>query len=241
LLSGQSESFTYTVSWFDSSSLSKKKFLNFKGLFIRGNRSMHNQILSTHTEKPRLTIPFYFPNFALNSFTVIAFNSLFYLKGLFQRSAIQHYDPFFYPRDSIGRWNRIYGKRGLYQFQCTLPFEFAESLLIKINAKIYEYRSESFLSVLKLFGEINSPGLLSYPSPGVTLCLDFPNNGKQTRTLITYLYDLVTDCGGRLYPAKDALMTPEHFKKSYPNFEKFLKFKDPKFESLFSQRVLENL
>jgi len=95
----------------------------------------------------------------------------------------------------------------------------------------------SMLAVLKRFGDLPSPGLLSFPMPGVTLALDFPERGDGTRRLLARLERIVVEAGGRLYPAKDSAMSPEAFRAGYPALERFLPFVDPKLSSGFARRV----
>jgi len=148
-----------------------------------------------------------------------------------------HYDPFFYPLDAVKNWNRIYGKRGFFQYQFVVPFSGDSSAIREVFARIAKSGQGSFLAVLKTFGELKSPGMMSFPSPGVTLALDFPNKGTKTFELFAQLDRFLTSAGGRFYPAKDARMPAECFVKSYPNLEKFRAFIDPAFSSSFWRRV----
>ncbi len=91
---------------------------------------------------------------------------------------------------------------------------------------------------MKEFGDIPSLGLLSFPVPGLTLSMDFPNIGKPLFKLLDTLDKIVCAAGGRLYPAKDAHMSPNTFRTSFPNLEHFAKFVDPKFSSSFYRRVM---
>jgi hypothetical protein len=96
----------------------------------------------------------------------------------------------------------------------------------------------SFLAVLKTFGERAAPGLLSFPQPGVTLALDFPNLGEKTLQLFERLDAIVRSTGGRLYPAKDARMPRELFESGYPRLAEFLPFRDPGISSAMSRRLM---
>jgi decaprenylphospho-beta-D-ribofuranose 2-oxidase len=159
--------------------------------------------------KSLLTMPFNAPGFALNRYTVRAFNSLYYRMGAAKRGlSYQAWDPYFYPLDSILKWNRIYGRRGFVQFQCVLPDDSAREGLEALLSTIAEAGSSSFLSVLKKMGP--ESGGLSFPMPGYTLALDFPVSEK-VLALMDQLDAITLDHGGRFYLAKDARMRAETF------------------------------
>jgi FAD/FMN-containing dehydrogenase len=224
--------FLYTVAWLDCLGRGK----NFaRGIFFRGEHSTkQGSEVTGQPGKTLLDIPFDFPEFTLNNLTLKAFNEAFFRKNAWAEGpSVEHYDPFFYPLDSVGVWNRIYGPRGFYQFQCSVPKDTIELIL----RTIVDSGEPSFLGVLKCFGSIESPGMLSFPREGITLALDFPNKGIRTERLIRKLHEITFDAGGAIYPAKDAWMTPEEFSAFYPRWEEFSKYIDPAFSSSFWRRV----
>ena len=165
------------------------------------------------------------------------FNAAYFRQPLPDGPRCVHYRPFFYPLDGIEEWNRIYGPRGFFQFQCVVPPEAARSTLARLLDVIARDGNGSFLAVLKTFGELPSEGLLSFARPGATLALDFANRGEATRRLIAELEAIVMDAGGALYPAKDALMSPQAFRSSYPRWQEMHAAIDPAFSSQFWRRV----
>lgn len=225
----------YTVAWIDCFSSDKKLG---KGLFIRGNHSTQKVALDVHPNNKK-TIPFNFPKWSLNYLSVKAFNSLYYNQQLKrQSSGVVGYDPFFYPLDKINHWNRIYGKPGFFQYQCVVPRNQSYEQMQKILKMISQSGIGSFLVVLKMFGAYNKQGLLSFPEEGATLAMDFPNKGKKVLKLMSALDEIVLDCGGKVYPAKDARLAKASFQQMYPEFEQFKKYMDPKFSSNYLRRML---
>jgi FAD/FMN-containing dehydrogenase len=91
--------------------------------------------------------------------------------------------------------------------------------------------------VLKAFGDVPSPGLMSFPQPGITLALDFPIKPDVSFPLFERLADMTLEFGGRLYPAKDAAMTAAQFQAFYPQWEQLARFRDPLITSSFWERV----
>ncbi len=228
------EAFEYTVAWVDCSSRGRKLG---RGLFTRGNHAPGPLVASP---KPKLAAPIDAPDFALNRWTVQAFNTLYYNKQRQQvLSKEGHYESFFYPLDAVGSWNRIYGKRGFLQYQFVLPFSGDTTVISEVFDRIAASKQASFLAVLKMFGDLPSPGLLSFPRSGVTLALDFANGGAKTMTLLDELDTVVHANGGRVYPAKDARMSAAHFQASYPEWQAFRAYIDPRFSSSFWRRVTE--
>lgn len=244
-LSAQSErDFEYTVSWidcaFDDGRLGR-------GLFNRGNHApatMNTALLpkglpSGVAEHSR-TVPITPPISLINPLSLKSFNTLYFHK---QRSevvrSLQHHRPFFYPLDALLEWNRIYGPRGFYQYQCAVPPKDALRTTEALLKAIARSGLGSFLAVLKQFGEPASRGMLSFPTPGTTLALDFPNQGPRLHTLFAELDRIVMAAGGRLYPAKDGRMGPALFKAGYPRWSEFQPYVDPRFASGFWRRVME--
>ena len=122
-----------------------------------------------------------------------------------------------------------------------IPRDGGVAILESLLRRIADSREASFLAVLKEFGERRSPGLLSFPRPGFTLALDFPNRGAKTLTLFQSLDDIVMSAGGALYPAKDARMSAQTFARSFPGSEVFSQYVDPRFCSNFWRRVRTGL
>jgi FAD/FMN-containing dehydrogenase len=226
--------YEYTVAWLDCMAVSSRRG---RGVFIRGNHST-NPTKKTVQERAAVTITgFNAPEALISRPTVKAFNWM-YLRARLRKSArgIAHYGSFFYPLDRIPKWNRLYGKRGFLQYQFLVPHEGKEGVA-EILDLIERSREVCSLSVLKVFGQVESYGLLSFPRAGVTLALDFPFQGESTLILCARFDEVVEKHRGAVYPAKDARMSPTSFQAYFPRWIEFSKFVDPHFGSDFWRRV----
>lgn len=226
----------YSVAWIDC--LAKNEEIG-KCLLMVGDFANDGNL--EYKSKKKLSIPFNFPSFALNSLSVKAFNWLYYAKAKDgvskQRVGI---DTFFYPLDAIENWNRIYGSGGFTQYQFILPKEQSFDGLKEILTKISDSGKGSFLAVLKLYGKENE-NYLSFPMEGYSLALDFKIEAGLFELLNT-LDEVVVKYGGRIYLTKDVRVSKETFEKGYPQIEQFREFRrehkmDRKFNSLQSKRV----
>lgn len=228
-LSKSTKNFTDTVAWFDC--LNK----NGRGVFFRANRTAKKAKL----KKRKISYPFLHKFSLINYISIKIFNTLFYYYHYFFtiKKKIITFDDFHHPLDKIKNWNRIYGQRGFYQFQCVLP----EPNMHKGSKEILEIISKnkvgSFLCVLKMFGHIKSLGLMSFPMPGVTLAIDFPNNGAKTVRLVKQLNEIAIKHDGKIYLAKDSLLTSDQVRSCYKELNLFLKFKNKSINSMMSRRL----
>ena len=226
----------YSVAWIDCLAKGDKigKCLLMTGDFL-DDRALD------YKKKKQLSIPFNFPSFALNNWSVRVFNWLYYGKskdGVSKQKV--DIDTFFYPLDAIGHWNRIYGKNGFTQYQFILPKERSYQGLEEILRAISKSGKGSFLAVLKLYGKANE-NYLSFPIEGYSLALDFKIE-KGLFELLDRLDEIVVKYQGRIYLTKDVRVSKETFERGYPEIETFRQYRkenkmDTKFQSLQSKRV----
>lgn len=236
LSSESDEKYEYTVAWVDCLASGRKLG---RGHFLRANHAPASQP-EAPVNRRRLSIPIELPVSLVNRFTLKTFNRLYYHRQFEDvKRATVHFEKFFYPLDGIQNWNRIYGPSGFLQFQCVVPTEASEAAIEEILTRISHAGRGSFLAVLKMFGDMRSPGMLSFPRSGATLALDFPYQGRKTLDLFEKLDAVVFEANGAVNPSKDARMPGEHFREYFPAVQDFLDYRDPGISSSFWRRVMD--
>lgn len=224
---------TYTVAWIDCLARSRGK--PGRGWLHCGRHAAAPARGVDRPDRSRrvLVEP---PLSLVNRASARLFNALYYRSP--RAAAVGgHFQPFFYPLDRLGDWNRLYGPRGFLQYQCVLPPANARQALPMILARIGASRETAFLGVLKTFGDFPAAGLLSFPRAGATLAVDFPHRGERSLRLFRDLDRIVHEAGGALYPAKDARMPATMFRAGFARMEEFTRYVDPMMSSSFWRRV----
>lgn len=232
LADGSEADWEHTVSWIDCIYGS-----GGRGLFMRGNPTAVGE--RPEPKGRRFAMPIVPPVSLVNQVSLRPFNSAYFnFKKWRAGRAIAHYESFFYPLDNVLDWNRMYGPKGFYQYQSVVPREVGQDATQAMLNEIGRSGDGSFLAVLKTFGNRQPVGMMSFPRPGVTLALDFPNKGRRSLELFDRLDAIVREAGGRIYPAKDARMPRDLFEAGYPRLNEFLQYRDPGISSGFSRRLM---
>jgi FAD/FMN-containing dehydrogenase len=224
--------FENTVAWIDTSVGGANLG---RGLLMRGNPAVWPKPAPSFDQRLDLGVV---PPFSLvNRASTVLFNRLHLLtKPRRTVKSLVHFDPFFYPLDKVGRWNRLYGPRGFLQYQCVVPLSGSRASIRDLLERISSRGPYSSLAVMKHFGSIESPGLLSFCRPGVTLALDFPAT-PSAFALLDELDDIVRASGGAVYLAKDARLSPDNFRAFYPQWQELEQARDPAFSSSLWRRL----
>jgi FAD/FMN-containing dehydrogenase len=223
----------FTVAWFDS--LSGR---NSRGVFFRGNHAGAEAGDPVVTRRRARSLPVapFSPFFGPAA--VRLFNTAYFHANARGAPRLADYDPFFYPLDAVANWNQIYGAKGFVQYQFVVPEAAGLEPVAEILDRAARSRRASFLTVIKRFGSVSSPGLLSFPRAGLTVALDFST--RQSDVLLPLLEqfdDIVEAAGGSVYPAKDARMSADRFQRFFPQWVEMIKHVDPGFSSSFWRRV----
>lgn len=233
----------YMVGWIDHFAGSERLG---EGVFEKAkhvNNAKDGDVKQYRVCGQRISVPIYLPPFVLNKYMMALYNRQRFAKysADFKQESV-NFEGFFHPLDSIANWNRLYGKRGFLQYQCLVPEgKQAEEQIKTILERIHKHGSFSFLAVLKYHGK-ESKAMLSFSKPGFSLALDFQNT-PQIRQLLRELNDYIAEIGGRVYLAKDAVLSAEQFDKIYadslPKWRKVVKKLNPNstFYSMMAQRL----
>ena len=228
----------YAVAWIDQLAGGRN---SGRGLLLSGNHAEHGSHAASCVGG-NFSVPVQPPFNVLNRPFLTAFNAAYRWRK--SRATVPRqagYQGFFFPLDGVRDWNRLYGPKGLFQHQSVVPEETAREAVPALLAAARQAGQGSFLTVLKRFGSIRSPALLSFPRPGYTLTLDFPNRGAATLTLLRELDRITVEAGGAVNPYKDARMGAEIFASSFPEWQRLEALRDHAFMSDFWARTAKRL
>jgi FAD/FMN-containing dehydrogenase len=227
--------YEYTVAWVDC--LARGRRLG-RGIYMRGDHAELAGDQPSPLQEARLRVPVDAPPGLLNRLTLRIFNQLYYRRQLRRQvDSVVPYPPFFFPLDGVADWTRLYGPAGFLQYQCVVPDQPGGEAIRAVLDRVSRSDQAASLAVLKRFGNVPSPGMLSFPRPGLTLAVDFGFRGPGTLRLLDDLDAIVRESGGAVYPAKDARMSAASFRSFFPEYEAFSRLVDPKFSSSVWRRV----
>jgi hypothetical protein len=234
-LAGEADrTFEYSVAWIDQCANSR---YTGRGILLSGRHADDGRY-RVRNAKAAITVPFTPPINLFSRPAVHLVSAAYRLaKSRSDTPRKVGYASYFYPLDGVGHWNRLYGWHGFFQHQSIVPDEAAPAAIPLMLRRSRESGHASFLTVLKRFGDVRSPGTMSFPRPGYTLTLDFANGGARTLAMLAELDAIAVDAGGAVNPYKDARMSADTFMRSFPQWQTLERKRDPAFMSDFWLRT----
>ena len=177
------------------------------------------------TVSARATVPERWPGGMLAPSTVRAFNEVRFRRApRRRRGRPEALGAHMFPLDSLDAWPRLYGRRGLVQYQFVLPLG-QDQVLHSVIERLRRARVPCFLAVLKDLGAANEAPL-SFPLAGWTLALDLPRVAHGLDAALDRCDELVAAAGGRVYLTKDSRLRPEALRAMYPRLQEWRAVRD---------------
>ena len=208
-----------TVAWIDTSVGGAHAG---RGIVMSGRWATAAETRDRRAPRKELSVrvPIDLPNGLINPFTIGLMNAFWYSKhGRRKRTHFVTPEQYYWPLDGIREWNRVFGTRGFFQYQCVMPSEMEafQKLLALFRAR----RACSFVTVFKDTGA-EGDGMLSFPKTGTTLAVDIPvRTIDEARETTRQFNELVLAHGGRIYLAKDSFTNGSDFRKMYPRLDEW--------------------
>lgn len=230
------DAWPYTVAWLDGF---RQKNQDWRSVFIAGYHAEEGNL--AYQPHKAWKLPCKTPHGLINKYTIRLFNQLYFLSAedsTHERKVLL--DEFFFPLDRLQNWNRVFGHRGLVQYQVVLPPDVSFETIGEILNRLNQQGLYTTLAVLKKMGPAND-NLLSFPMEGYTISLDFKWSSA-VGELLDKLDELIVARGGRHYLTKDARLSAKTFRKGYSELDKFIEIRDKynlsdTFQSLQSKRL----
>ncbi|RME26186.1 MAG: FAD-binding oxidoreductase [Deltaproteobacteria bacterium] len=197
-----------------------------RGILMAGRWARPEEAPSRPPPGPRqLRLAVDLPDRALNPLTTRVFNTLYWRshRPRTRRRRVAP-EPFFYPLDRVGDWNRIYGRRGFTQYQAVIPAQAGPEAVRAFMQHLTDLGGASPLCVIKDCGP-QGQGLLSFPLQGTSVAVDMPLSGD-TQRIVDELNAFVIDVGGRIYLAKDSHTRAADFRRMEPRLDRFLEVRE---------------
>lgn len=175
---------------------------------------------ATLSRRAAIDVPQAFPATLLRPASMRAFNAINWRKSPRRaRGRPIALAPYFFPLDALGQWNRLYGPRGLIQYQFVIPS--GQEAALERSFELMRMRKlPVYLAVFKRFGAAFG-GPLSFPLEGWTLAIDLPAEAPGLHSAMDELDELVAGCGGRVYLTKDSRLSRAALLGMYPRLREF--------------------
>lgn len=141
----------------------------------------------------------------------------------------------------------VYRPQGFLEFQCLIPVARGHDAVAGIFELCQRHGSQSLMCGMKRHA--GDDCFLSFAGEGYSIGVDIQLRGRTRRQVDDFAreyFTRVTELGGKIYLAKDEMMTPAFFERQYPDVRTFLSIKramDPRelFQSDLYRRVLKPL
>ena len=233
----KSSKWEYNVAWIDTSA---SQNLIGRSIITRANFIKRDKTTEFY-EKKKINFGILLnliPSLFMNRYLIKLLNELYFY---FNKSNIDNVDidTFFYPLDSIKKWNKIYGSKGFISYQCSIPKKNSYNEIKKILEIIKKEKIYSFVSVLKSMGKSDKD--ISFSQKGYTLVFDFPIYSNVYKVLDN-LDESVKKNKGKIYLCKDSRISRKRFIEINNEFMKkdftaLRKIQNYFFESIQSKRL----